>query len=182
LEQIRAAASELTLLNDFREQIRRADSMRETFDAAVECVRQLTPANVIALYRYRPDGDIVTADLVAGDPSGLLSGFNIKLGQRVTGWCGANRTTAVNSVASLDLAQIANQFVPALRSVMSVPLAVGDSLVGVLTGYSARDEAFSPEHVYVWEQVAVALTRRLAEIPGPGARAEVTRFSRDNIR
>ena len=39
----------------------------------------------------------------SGDPSELLTGLAISNGDRVTGWAGANRQTAINSDAALDL-------------------------------------------------------------------------------
>jgi putative nucleotidyltransferase with HDIG domain len=182
LEHIRAAASESALVSSSCQDIVRAATPRKAFEAAVECVRQLTPVNLIVLYRYRPDSDILAADMTSGDPNGILTGFNIRLGQRVTGWCAANRNTAVNSVASLDLAQISNGFVPPLRSVLSTPLVDGETLLGVLTGYSGREEAFSHEHVHIWEQVAATLSQSLVEVSQLVSHGEIARFTREKNR
>ena len=88
-------------------------------------------------------------------------GLTIPVGERVSGWAGANRQTAVNSDASLDLAQIAQLFQPALRSTLSAPLANSEQLVGVLTGYACGENTFSDGHRDMFEQVALLLLRRI---------------------
>ena len=39
---------------------------------ASQCLRQLTPATVFALYRYKIDDDTLRCETAAGDPHGLL--------------------------------------------------------------------------------------------------------------
>jgi GAF domain-containing protein len=123
-----------------------------------QSLRQLTPATTFALYLYDADSDLLVCEHAVGDPLKLLSQLTISLGERVTGWCGANLSTAINSDAELDLAQIADSFDPPLRSAMSTPLVKGDRLLGVLTGYSPKTEAFQEHHMYVFEHVASMLS------------------------
>lgn len=182
LKQIRANASETALLNEARQNISRASNERDAFEAAVQCLRQLTPANVFAMYRHYPESDTLVCELVAGDNDRLLEGLSIKIGQRISGWCGATRRTSVNSEASLDLAQIAERFHPPLRSALSTPLSHEEKLAGVLTVYTTKDQAFSDAHGYAFEQVADAFAEHLRRLSISGSASTVIPFvtSRDH--
>lgn len=164
LKQIRANATEAALLTECAQSINRAKSITDAFADASQCLRQLIPATVFALYRYRSDADALVCEQCVGDSGKLLHGLSIKIGQRITGWCGATRRTSVNSDAALDLAQIAEMFQPMLRSTLSVPLSQGDRLLGVLTAYSSRENAFNEAHSYIVEQATSSLSEKIAEL------------------
>jgi putative nucleotidyltransferase with HDIG domain len=162
LRQIRANATETALLAEFNQSASHAESMTDLFDRAAQCLRQLLPATVFALYRYRPESDSLVCEWTAGDPERLLDGLSIHAGQRITGWCGATQRTSVNSDAALDLAQVTDMFQPVLRSTLSIPLVAGPRLVGVLTAYSSREQSFNNSHAYIAEQVAMRLAEQLS--------------------
>ena len=84
----------------------------------------------------------------------LVAGLRIPLGQRLTGWVGANRQTIRNSDRVLDLGESARSVSPRPRSSLSTPMVVNDALVGVLSLYSTNREAFSEDHQRVVEVVA----------------------------
>jgi hypothetical protein len=115
LQTIRDNASEAALLRSSDQLIATA-SANDAFELAVQSLRQLTPATVYALYEFESRAETLVCRQVAGDPNRLLHGLIIPFGQRVSGWAAANRRTAVNSDASLDLAQIARAFTPRLHS------------------------------------------------------------------
>jgi putative methionine-R-sulfoxide reductase with GAF domain len=181
LRQIRATASEAALLQECRDATQRATNAREAFEPGVQCLRQVTPATVVALYRYRVDADALVCTLTAGDQNGLLDGLTIKLGQRITGWAAAGRRASANSDAALDLRNIADMFRPALRSAVSVPLIDGNRVIGALTVYSLREQAFSETQSYVIEQVAGLMNDKL-RVFWSGQSTAVLSFagSRDN--
>ena len=133
LTQIRANASEAAILDLCASEIASAVSAAAALQATAQCLRQLTPGTVYALFEYNIAMDLLVCHTAIGDEKRLLDGLTIRLGEKVTGWTAANRRTSVNSDASLDLMQIANFFTPPLRSTLSTPLAKGDSLVAVLT-------------------------------------------------
>jgi putative nucleotidyltransferase with HDIG domain len=157
LNQISASASEATLLNACDQSLAAAHSIHELVSAAAHTLRQLTPATTFALYLYSPESDELICQSTFGDPLRLLKNLRIAIGERVTGWSAANLSTAVNSEASLDLAQIVSSFDPPLRCALSTPLVKTERLIGVLTAYSPRPEAFQEQHVYVIEHVAATL-------------------------
>jgi putative nucleotidyltransferase with HDIG domain len=161
LRHIRANAAENALLIAHREKVLRAASTEEAIQSASQCLRQVTPALVCALYTYDVTTDALVCKHAVGDPSHLLSGLSIPMGERVTGWSAATRRPSQNADASLDLANLSEFFEPALRSVLCTPLVHNDHLLGVLTAYSNKSCAFSDVHSYAFEQIADALIDRL---------------------
>ena len=164
LQKIRENASEAALLRAFSQQVAKASTDIDAFEAAAQCLRQLLPALVYSLYEFETHSDSLICRHVAGDAHRIIHGLTIPLGQRVTGWAGANRRTAINSDASLDLAQIAQGFQPPLLSAISTPLTDQETLLGVLTAYSSRSEAFNDGHRYTFEYVCGALSGRICTL------------------
>jgi len=164
LRKIRENASEAVLLRAYNQQIAKTPQVRDAFETATQCLRQLIPATVYSLYELDSGTDSLVCRHLAGDPNRLIHGLTIPLGQRVTGWAGANRRTAMNSDASLDLAQIAQGFQPHLLSAMSTPLTDHDRLIGVLTAYSLQPEAFNDSHRYTFEHVCATLSARICRL------------------
>lgn len=153
-QQIRANALESALLTTCSHRIAADTSIDAALTTASDCLRQITPATVFALFRYDLSADVLRCNVAVGDHHALLSDLRIRLGENVTGWTAANKRTSLNSHAALDLAHTAQAFRPELRSTISCPLIAGEQLLGVLTGYSPKDEAFSDSHQYVFEYVA----------------------------
>jgi GAF domain-containing protein len=135
-----------------------------SFDSAVARtfahLKQLTPARVCAVYEYQRDRDSFRCAHTSGDPAEILVGLVISNGDRVTGWAGANRETAVNSDAVLDLGALAEFFNPPLRRAISCPIEIDGQTAAVLTAYSDCLEGFEKNHVEAIEQAAdcIALT------------------------
>jgi len=163
---IRASAAENALLTEHREQVLVATSIEEAFGIAAQCLRQLTPAVVCALYSYDSSTDSLICRRAVGDPNRLLDGFTIRMGERVTGWSAANQRPSVNSHASLDLANMAGFFEPPLLSVLCTPMVHDGVVAGVLTAYSNLQNAFADSHQYAFEQIGSALGDRLRAVSG----------------
>ena len=169
LQQIRTIATESALLITCSQNIAKASSVKEALEVSAQSLRQLLPATVYALFEYDSQSDSVVCHSAVGDPQNLLRGLTIPVGQRVTGWCGANRRTALNSDASLDLSQIAQLFQPPLRSTISAPLADGERLIAVLTAYSLKEDAFTESHRYTFERVSSALVGCISSLRSQGS-------------
>jgi putative nucleotidyltransferase with HDIG domain len=161
LNEIRANASETALLEQCAHDISSSPTHAQAMDVAWQALRQLTPVTTCALYRYDSNGDQLICQSSAGDQHSLLPGLIIRLGERVTGWCAANRKAAMNSDAYLDLSQMATQFTPNLRSTICVPLSEEGRLTGVFTGYSTQENPFNDHHRYAVERVGLLIKFRL---------------------
>lgn len=164
LERIRASVSEPAAIDALRRELQTAKSPRESVSAAAQCLRKLVPAAVYVFYRYDSDTDNLVCLSAVGDHERLLDGLIIRMGERVTGWSAAVRQTSINSDASLDLDAITQAFRPNLRSCLSTPVAKGDRLIGALTAYATRDQAFDVSHRYAVEEVASSLFDAIVRI------------------
>ena len=94
---------------------------------------------------YVPDGTrdrLIVVDTF-GPAASALRGATVAIGDRLTGWVAANRQCIQNSEASLDLGPKAEA--ASLQSCMSVPLLMGESLIGVLTLYAPSVNAFADD-------------------------------------
>ena len=122
---------------------------------------------------YVPDGlrdRLIVADTF-GPAAASLRGMTVAIGERLTGWVAANRQCIVNSDAALDLGTKA---APAsLKSCMSVPLLMGESLVGVLSLYAPSANGFDDDCgrlvQMVAPQIAVAMHAAMARSEGRSA-------------
>ena len=164
LHQIRVNATETSLLEMYRRRVAGANTPADALAAAAQCLRQVTAANVFAFYRYDKNLDLLTCEHAVGDKQGLLEGLTIAVGTRVSGWSAATRRVSINADASLDLANVSEFFDPPLRSVLCTPVTDNDHLVGVLTAYSNKSQAFSETHTYAFEQIASSLVDRLRTV------------------
>ena len=90
----------------------------------------------------------------AGEHADQFTGLTIQRGERLTGWVAANRQSILNSDPVLDLGEVARDLQPRLRSCLSTPLLHEDVLIGVLSLYSVRSDAFTENHRRVAEIVA----------------------------
>jgi len=102
--------------------------------------------------------DELVEDYSAGELTGLVEGMRIVLGQKLSGWVGANRQTVVNADPILDLGDDGLTAAPRLRSALSVPLVAANELIGVLTIYSRETQAFTDEHRRAIETYARQIT------------------------
>ncbi len=94
---------------------------------------------------YVPDGTrdrLIAADSF-GPAASSLRGMTVAMGDRLTGWVGANRQCIMNSDAALDLGAKAEGLL--LQSCMSVPLLMGETLVGVLSLYAPSPNGFADD-------------------------------------
>jgi GAF domain-containing protein len=128
-------------------------------------LRQLVPASLYVLFRYELEFDTLTVSHAVGDRMSLTSGLNIKVGEKISGWSAANKRPALNSDAHLDLGALADSFDPPLNCAVSTPILLGDKLLGVLTLYAEKRDAFTRSHAYILEHVATLLAPNLSRQP-----------------
>ena len=162
LKEIRSNAFENSLLTELAQSLNQVRTNLEAIHCIAQHLRQLIPASVYVLFSYDMDSDTLVATHAFGDEQGLTSGLTIRVGERITGWSAANRRTALNSDAHLDLGALADAFQPPLNSALSTPVLAGERLVAVLSSYSGKREAFSKSHAYIIEHVAVLLAHEMA--------------------
>jgi putative methionine-R-sulfoxide reductase with GAF domain len=138
-------------------------------DCLHDTLAQIMPATSTVIFGYEATNDELFVQHAAGRPRLEPHNLVIPVGQRVSGWVAAQRSTIVNSDAALDLGSLAMQLDPPLRSCLSTAICTADQLVGVLTVYSDRVDAFDDSHGGLLEVLAarIAETLRATTICSP---------------
>ena len=160
LDEIAASTEEMLTLLDLATDLTALVSLTEVGDSIWRHLRRLIPSSLCVFFLYEVESDELSAAYAAGDNASLIVGTRIGLGQRLSGWVAANRQSILNSDPVLDFGDAARAISPRPLSCLSTPLLNGTELIGVLTVYSTRKNAFSEEHQRVIEVIA----RQVAQI------------------
>jgi diguanylate cyclase (GGDEF)-like protein len=83
----------------------------------------------------------------------ILEGIEIGLGEGVTGWVAANHKPLLNVVPTPDFPSH-EALHEVLKCCLSVPLSIEGRVVGVITLYSDREEAYREHHLKLMEATA----------------------------
>jgi putative nucleotidyltransferase with HDIG domain len=175
LADIRSSAFQAALFSELHRNLGILRSPHDVFQAVAAAMRNVIPARIYALFVYRPGADTLVCAHSFGDPELLLLDLSIRVGDRVSGWVAATRRASMNSDASLDLGPVAAMLRPAVKSMISVPVVRNGSLVGVLSAYSARSDAFTEANQHTFEYAADLLSKHVVT-PG-SARDSVVPFA-----
>jgi putative nucleotidyltransferase with HDIG domain len=104
------------------------------------------PGSTGAWFLPDPTQDrLVVADAF-GPAAAALRGSSVPVGERLTGWVAVRRQPIINSDATLDLGTRVNAVAPPLSRCISLPLMAGDTLVAVLSLYTAAPDGFTDDH------------------------------------
>jgi transcriptional regulator with GAF, ATPase, and Fis domain len=123
-------------------------------DQLHDALHQFMPAACTVAYMYEPASDALTARHVSGQHAAALRGLVIPLGQRLTGWVAAQRSTVINSDAALDLGNLTLRLAPPPHTCLSTVLCIDGELVGAITVYSTSAEPFTDRHAALLEVLA----------------------------
>jgi putative nucleotidyltransferase with HDIG domain len=145
----------------------------DVFALGSRLLADVVPGATGAWYLPDPGRDrLVVADSF-GPAAATLRGASVTIGDRLTGWVAANHQPIVNSDAALDLGSAAAT--ASLESCISVPLLMGESLVGVLSVYAPSAAMLSGDCgrliQMVAPHIAVALHAASSETRGHGDKA-----------
>jgi hypothetical protein len=151
---------------------------------AAETLLRLTPASLCVIFAVDDQRGTLVPVQAAGEMGDAVLHHHITVGERLTGWVAANQRSICNSDASLDFVDRPD-LGSAFRSCLSVPLACGDTLEGVVSLYAVGTAAFSDAQRAAVESAARTLAqmvrgmRALTEVErlaSPGALAMVPAY------
>jgi putative methionine-R-sulfoxide reductase with GAF domain len=154
LDVISSSTEEMSVLFDLAQGISGCRTIADAADLVAKHLRRLIPASLSVIFLHDQVADELQVYHSVGEHADHFHGLKIQRGERLTGWVAANRQSILNSDPILDLGEVARGLQPRLRSCLSTPLLHDDVLVGVLSLYSVRPEAFSENHRRVAEIVA----------------------------
>ena len=156
---IAATTDEMLTVYEMARSLGQQLSLSDAGDIIAKHLRRMLPISIVVFYIYDDETDTLVACHVAGDDESRLSELRIPLGQRLTGWVGANRRTIANSDPILDFGEATRSLNPIPRSCLSTPLLDHRSLVGVLSLYSPSRNVFTEDHRRIAEAVARQVTQ-----------------------
>jgi putative nucleotidyltransferase with HDIG domain len=110
------------------------------------------PTTGSAIYIVDSNGATLSTASVAGLVPKEYLGTKTEFGKRISGWVAANRISALNSPATLDLDRASGT--GGLVSSLVCPIESGDQLLGIAAFYSDRSNAFSDEDQFAAEHLA----------------------------
>jgi putative nucleotidyltransferase with HDIG domain len=142
-----------------------AASLSDVLALATGLIQTIVPGATGVWFVVNEHGDRLVAAAAFGSAEDALLRVTMRVGERLSGWVAANRQVIVNSDAALDLT---GAFHP-LRSCMSVPLAQGAELSGVLSLYADAPNAFTEQQGRLLEMVAPHISQAISAAVPPAA-------------
>ncbi len=164
LDEIVTSADEMLTLYELSRALAGHVGLSDAGDVIAKHLRRLIPSSTCVFFIYDELAAELEARHVVGDAATVVRGTRIALGQRLSGWVGANRQTIRNSDAALDLGDTAQTSRSTLKSCLSTPMLIDDELVGVLSLYSEDPQGFNEGHQRILEALArqIGLTLKSA--------------------
>lgn len=146
---IASARQEFQMLLEITNDLGNSLSVDETLSLLAVRLKKMVPHDSIAIY-VRNEGKLLP-QFVSGENFRLFSGLQIPIGQGLSGWVAENRRPIVNGNPTVEPGYLdqAGVVVTTLRSAISVPLEGIDGVVGVLTLYHGRADAFTQDHLRI---------------------------------
>lgn len=154
LDDIAASSEEMLTLFTLARELTGRMSVADIGDVLLKHLRRIVPSSLCVFFLHDEETTDLVATHVSGEITEIAQGLRIPLGQRLSGWVGANRQSIRNSDPVLDFGDAARTSSPRVRSCLSTPLIAGDRLVGVLSLYAKRQDAFTEDHQRLVEIVA----------------------------
>jgi PAS domain S-box-containing protein len=160
---LKQRATQLALLNDIGEQIVAVLDLEQVFQQAVKLVHESFGYHHVGIFTLDPQGEFVVMRASSGGFNDLFpTAHSLKIGQGLVGWVAQNNEAALsNDVASEE--HFKNFYTEKLptSSELSVPIHIGNQVIGVLDAQSPSLNAFDESDVTVMQtladQIAIAI-------------------------
>ena len=157
LNSIAAARQEAQTLFELAQTLGNSLSLEDTLSMLSARLGKLVSFDAMAVYILR--GDRLKAEYVVGEDARLFASLEIPLGQGLSGWVAEKRTPIINGTPSVEAGYLQDGKVfSKLNSALAVPLETADSVIGVLSLYSAEWDAFSRDQLRVLQAIASKLS------------------------
>ncbi|MFN2290143.1 MAG: response regulator [Anaerolineae bacterium] len=163
-EALARQASQLTLLNETGRRVAAVLDLDQVLQEAARLVQESFCYHHVGLFTREAEAERLAMKARAGEFASVFPpDHKVTLGQGIVGWVGLHgETLLANDVAAEP--RYVNLYPDRLptRSELSVPIRIGDEILGVLDLQSPQPNAFDPGDVTTVEtlagQIAVAIT------------------------
>ncbi|MBI4889588.1 MAG: diguanylate cyclase [Acidobacteria bacterium] len=156
LDTIGAARQEAQLLFEIAQGLVSAQSLSDMCEGLIPRLKMLLQFEALAIYVKR--GETLENIHSWGDDAELFRSLQIPVGQGISGWVAENREPLRNGNPSVEPGYLNDSQVFSIhRSAMAVPLDGAGGVIGVLTLYDRRKDAFSRDDLRILLAVASKL-------------------------
>ncbi|HEV3469925.1 MAG TPA: diguanylate cyclase [Pyrinomonadaceae bacterium] len=198
LSQITNAHREVYALYEIARTFGSSLDIEDTASVLVNKVGHVVPFDLCAVYLFDEAEGFARAAHVAGRHAELLRGRAVAPGEGVVGFVLANRRSSCQLDPMLDFREVELPAGVRFRSMVALPLARGERLLGALAVYSRETARYTDDHLRLLDTVARlasdalsnamshaeaesnALTDTLTGLPN--ARAMYVRFEQEAAR
>lgn len=138
-----------------------APPLRSVCRQLIDNLRAIATFDTAALFVVSDNSSEAEALFVDGSASSAMAHVTIPIGEQLTGWVAAHRTSVWNSDAALDLSSTAAS--TPLTVASSMPLCVSDVVVGALTLYGQVGQEITVEQRRALESLLPTIAASLGD-------------------
>lgn len=136
---------------------------------AEEELRKIIAFDTVTL--YRSDGQQLTSEYASGKDADLFRSLVIPVGQGLCGWVAEKNRPILNGNPAVEPGYLNDPTrFTILRSAVTVPLASGEQVIGAMSLYSERRDAFHGGHLQLLQTIAHNLTMNMRAAAGPAGK------------
>ncbi len=150
---IASAHREVQALHEISQAVGRLLNVSETLTLLGDRVGKLIPRDSCAIYLMSSNGQTMSPFYVDGKHSDQLAQMTSNVGEGVTGWVAANHRALLNVSPAPDF-KSCRTLASVLKCCLAAPLMLDQNVVGVITLYSERPNAFRPDHLRILENIS----------------------------
>ncbi|MBL8295403.1 MAG: diguanylate cyclase [Bryobacterales bacterium] len=146
ISSIATARQDVQMLHEVCREREGSLRLEDTLSLLASRLKRLVPHDAIAIYCL--DGQVLKPEFVAGEDERLFRSLQIPFGEGLSGWVAQNKLHVVNGNPSVESSYLNDETkFSTLRSALSVPLEGISGVVGALTLYSRKPDAFSRDQL-----------------------------------
>ncbi|MFB3903357.1 MAG: diguanylate cyclase [Acidobacteriota bacterium] len=152
-EDIASTYREIQAIYEISEAVGKSLNTTDTMNLLTDKIGQLINFDACAIFLVHPNQNRILQSHAAGLHADRLEQTVIRMGEGVSGWVAANNQPLINVSPVPDFpaeTELQNTF----KSCLSVPVAMDDRVLGVITLYSASVTGFHHDHVRLMDTIA----------------------------
>lgn len=169
VEQIKRANREVFTLYELARVFSASLNLQETLALFIDKIGEIVPFDTCVVYLTDETGEQAKTALVKGKNSELLENKIVKSGEGATGYVLKKRQPIYKIEPGLDFSFHQLELIEEYSAMASLPLFVGENLLGAVSLYSCELENYEEEHMRLLEAIsriasdAVSVSRQHAE-------------------
>ncbi len=156
-EALRQRNRELTLLHRAGQTLTSTLDLDRVLNSVLEEVRRLSGVPICSVWLIDSEADELVCQQATGLQSEIMRGWRLAPGEGIAGWVARSGESLIVTDTRADKRHFKNidqQTGLELRSILSVPLRVGENVVGVLEIVDAEVDRFTPADLALVEPLA----------------------------